>query len=244
MEIVFPDVPEYHFILRGLCSDRFPSYPKFHCEALTEFEGHLQAEIAFVPAPVAILNSDNYILLRAGNIFSYFSGPQIFSSQEDADELFVSEHDFVSQYYAKILLGEVNIKKGKGSPVIMEPRIAMMSVRDATEKFDLYNKWAKVADDLPFPLYSGIIKKSARNLKEMVENAIGVSVKYALNNASDIIKDIAIVHGIENFGMLKRVIFHFVNKNTLSITEEEMESLRALGREMENKGFHVSYPKF
>lgn len=244
MEIVFPDVPEYHFILRGLCSDRFPSYPKFHCEALTEFEGDLQAEIAFVPAPVAILNSDNYILLRAGNIFSYFSGPQIFSSREDADELFVSEHDFVSRYYAEILLGEVNIKKGKGLPVIMEPRIAMMSVRDATEKFDLYNKWAKVADDLPFPLYSGIIKKSARNLKEMVENAIGVSVKYGLNNASDIIKDIAVVHGIENFEMLKRVIFHFVNKNTLSITEEEMESLRALSREMENKGFPVSYLKF
>lgn len=244
MEIVFPDVPEYHFILKGLCSDKFPSYPKFHCDALTEFDEELRADIAFVPAPVAVLNSRNYVLLKAGNIFSYFSGPQIINARGDESELFVGEHDFVSRYYVKILLEGVKIKAGSGFPAIMEPRVAMLSIRGTAEKFDLYNKWSGIANDLPFPLYSAIIKKSERSLKGTVEEAIGASVKYALNNASDIIREIAVAYGIENFEMLKRVIFHFVNKNTLSITEEELESLRALNREMGNKGFQVSYLKF
>jgi predicted solute-binding protein len=138
----------------------------------------------------------------------------------------------------------VHIIEGSGFPAIMEPRLAMLSHGSTPEKFDLYNKWSRIASDLPFPLYSAIIKKSEKDLKGTVEDAIGASVKYALNNASDIIREIAVAHGIENFEMLKRVIFHFVNKNTFSITEEELESLRALNREMENKGFPVSYLKF
>ncbi len=244
MEIVFPDVPEYHFILKGLCSDKFPQYPKFHCDALTEFDEELRTDIAFVPAPLAILNFNNYSLLKAGNIFSYFSGPQIINSRGDEGEVFVGEHDFLSRYYVRILMDGVHIKEGSGSPAIMEPRVAMLSLRRTPDKFDLYNKWSRIANDLPFPLYSALIKRSEKDLKGTVEDAISASVKYALNNASDLIREIAVAHGIENIEMLKRVIFHFVNKNTLSITEEELESLRALNREMGNKGFRVSYLKF
>ncbi|MEM0135737.1 MAG: hypothetical protein QXU18_11035, partial [Thermoplasmatales archaeon] len=101
-----------------------------------------------------------------------------------------------------------------------------------------------VADNLPFPLYSGMIKKSAENLRGIVEEAISSSVKYALNNSSQIISDIASIYGIENFDMLKRVMFQFVNKNTLSITDEELESIKVLNQEMENKGYTVSFLTF
>ncbi|MDA8055673.1 MAG: hypothetical protein M0Z77_08535 [Thermoplasmatales archaeon] len=244
MEIVFPDIPEYHFILKGLSSDKFVSYPKFHCEAIVEFDRELTADVAFVPAPFAILNSHNYIFLRTGNIFSYFSGPRIFSVQGEDKELYVNEQDFVSQFYAKILLGDVSTKKGEGFPMIMEPRIAMLKDQNAPVKIDLYSKWTVVANDLPFPLYSGLIRKSAKPLREMVEGAITASVKYALNNSSGIIKDIATMYGIENIEMLKRVLFQFINKNTLSISEDEVASLKVLNQEMERRGYAVSSLKF
>ncbi len=244
MELEFPDIPEYHFILRGLCSDKFAAYPKFQCEAVTAFEEELTADVAFVPAPIAILNSHNYIFLRSGSIFSYFSGPQIFASQQKNDELFVSEKDLVSEYYVKILLDEVTIKKGEGFPTVMEPRIAMLGGQSGSTKFDLYGKWTEVADKLPFPLYSGIIKRSAKDLKTLIEEAVSASVKYALNNAPEVMKDIATMFSVENYEMLKRVMFQFVNKNTLSISEDEVKSLRALKEQMKNKGYAVSDLKF
>ena len=240
MEIAFPDVPEYHFILRGLYSDKFTSYPKFQCEALTEFGNELTADVAFVPAPIAIQNSHNYLFLRVGNIFSYYSGPQILSAQPDVKELFVSNDDFISEYYAKILLNDVTVRKGDGFPAIMEPRIVMLSEPSGYPKIDLYGKWKSVANNLPFPLYSGLIKKSIKDLKGIVEGAVNASIKYALDNSSEIIKDIATMYGIENIEMLKRVMFQFINKNTLSISEDEIQSLNALNREMETRGYAVS----
>jgi hypothetical protein len=239
MEIVFPDIPEYHFILKGLYSDKFTLYPKFHCEATTDFDQEITADVAFLPAPIAMMNAHNYALLKTGNIFSYFSGPQLFSPLKEFNEVFIDKRDFVSEYYARILLKGVNVRKGDGSPALMEPRIAMMSPQTNQEKMDLYEHWRTLANSLPFPLYCGMIRKSARGLKGIVEDAINASVKYALNNSSDVIKEIAMMHRIENFELLKRVMFQFINKNTLAISEEEMESLRVLNREMENRGFPV-----
>lgn len=244
MELVFPDSPEYHFILKGLYSDKFATYPKFRCEALSNFEDDLTADVAFLPAPLAILNSRNYDFLRAGNIFSYFSGPQIFPSEQENKDLFVSDRDFVSEYYARILLNDVTLKRGKGSPMIMEPRIAMMSEQRDTKKVDLYAKWNKIANNLPLPLYSGMIKKSSVDLKSIVEDAINASVRYALDNSSEIIKDIATMYGIENLELLKRVMFQFINKNTLAMSEDEVESLEVLNGEMGNRGFAVSDLRF
>jgi hypothetical protein len=244
MELEFPDIPEYHFILKGLCSDKFPAYPRFQCEAVTAFEDELTADVAFVPAPIAVLNSHGYIFLRSGSVFSHFSGPQIFASQEKNDELFVSEKDLVSEYYAKILLDEVAIKKGEGFPTIVEPRIAMLGGQSGSTKFDLYSKWAEFADKLPFPLYSGIIKRSAKDLKVLIEEAVNASVKYALDNASEVTRDIATMFSVENYEMLKRVMFQFVNKDTISISEDEVKSLMALKERMEKKGYAVSDLKF
>lgn len=244
MELEFPDIPEYHFILKGLCSDKFAAYPRFQCEAATAYGEELTADVAFVPAPIAVLNSHNYIFLRSGSIFSYFSGPQIFASEQKNDELFVSEKDLVSEYYAKILLDEVTIKKGEGFPTIVEPRIAMLGGQSGRTKFDLYAKWMEVADKLPFPLYSGIIKRSVTELKGLIEEAVNESVKYALNNVSEVTKDIATTFSIENYEMLKRVMFQFVNKNTLSISEDEVKSLMALKEQMKKKGYAVSDLKF
>ncbi len=244
MEIVFPDIPEYHFILKGLYTDQFASYPKFHCEPVTDFGTTLEADVAFVPSPVAILNSDDYVFLKTGNIFSYFSGPQIYSKEPENHELFVNEKDFVSEYYAKILLGNVSVRKGDGFPKIMEPRIALLNYQPGYPKIDLYGKWNDAASNLPFPLYSGMIRRTLRNLKEIVEEAVHSSIKYALDNSPSIIKDIATMYGIENVEMLKRVMFQFINKNTLSISDEEVESLKALSREMDNKGYRVNKLKF
>jgi hypothetical protein len=244
MEIVFPDIPEYHFILKGLCSDKFTAYPRFECDAVADFDKEITADIAFVPAPFAMMSAHGYVLLKAGNIFSYFSGPQLLSPQKENKEIFVGEKDFVSEYYAKILLKDVGVRRGDGFPALMEPRIAMLNAHEIREKIDLYEKWRVLANDLPFPLYCGMIKRSAKGLKEIVEGAINASVKYALNNSSDIIKEIAMMQRIENFELLKRVMFQFINRNTLAITEEEVESLRALNREMENMGFAVSKLKF
>ncbi len=244
MEIIFPDVPEYHFILRGLCSDKFTSYPKFRCEPVSEFEEKVTSDVAFVPAPIAIMNSHDYLFLRAGNIFSYFSGPQIFSDKTEHNELFVDRWDFVSEYYAKILLKGVEVRRGEGSPRIMEPRIAMMSGQTGIPKIDLYGKWSSLAKDLPFPLYSGMIRKSSKELRGIVEGAIHASVKYGLTNSSETIKEIAMMYGVENVELLKRVMFQFINKNTLKMSDEEMESLRILSEEMEKRGFPVSNLKF
>ena len=244
MEIVFPDIPEYHFILKGLYSNQFPSYPRFRCEPVTDFETTLKADVAFVPAPVAILNSGDYLFLKTGNIFSYFSGPQIYSNELTGNELFVNEKDFVSEYYAKILLNGVSVRRGDGYPKIVEPRIALLNYQPGLPKIDLYGKWNNFADNLPFPLYSAMIKRPLSNLKGIVEEAIHSSIKYALDNSPWIIKDIATMCGIENVEMLKRVMFQFINKNTLSISEEEVESLKALEQEMGNKGYRVSSLKF
>ncbi len=244
MEIIFPDVPEYHFILKGLCSDKFPSYPKFRCEPVSEFDEKIDSDVAFVPSPIAIMNSHDYLFLRAGNIFSYFSGPQIFSDRTDHTELFVDQRDFVSEYYAKIFLEGVEVRRGEGSPMIMEPRIAMMSDRAGLPKIDLYGRWSSVAKDLPFPLYSAMIKKSIGELRGIVEEAIHASVRYGLTNSSDTIKEIAMMYGVENVEMLKRVMFQFINKNTLSMSDEEMESLRVLNEEMENRCYPVSHLEF
>jgi predicted solute-binding protein len=244
MEIIFPDVPEYQFILKGLCSEKFPSYPKFQCEALSQFEEELDADIIFVAAPVAMLNSRNYSFLRAGNIFSYFSGPIIFSPEKENREIYVRERDFVSKYYAKILLTEVNIIIGDGFPAVMEPRNALLFPESEYRKYDLYDRWAKVTGNLPFPLYSGLIKNSIADFKGIVEGAIGASIKYALDNSSTLIRDIATSFSIQNIEMLKRAIFHFINKNTLAISDEEIESLKALNEEMRNQGYPVSKLNF
>ncbi|MCL4333525.1 MAG: hypothetical protein M1290_05140 [Candidatus Thermoplasmatota archaeon] len=239
MEIVFPDIPEYHFILKGLYSDKLPSYPRFHCEAITDFNRDIKADVAFLPAPIAMMNARDYVLLKSGNIFSYYSGPQLFSPLNEMKGVFVWEKDLVSEYYAKIFIKGVSIIKGQGYPALVEPRIAMMTSQTGREKIDLYGSWRTSADNLPFPLYCGMIRSSARGLKELVEDAVKASVKYALDNSSEVIKEIAMAHSIENFELLKRVMFQFINKNTFAITEEEIESLTTLNREMENKGFTV-----
>jgi len=244
MKVIFPDVPEYHFILRGLCSEKFPQYPKFHCEALSQFEEGFKADIVFAAAPLAMLNSSNYSFLRAGNFFSYFSGPVILSSTMENREIHVSGRDFLSKYYAKILLKESNITVGEGFPALMEPRLALLIPETGYRKYDLYNAWRKIAGDLPFPLYSGLIKDSISDLKGIVEDAIDASIRYALDNSSMLIRDIATSFGIQNIEMLKRVIFHFINKNTLIISEEEVESLKALNQEMRNQGYPVSKLNF
>lgn len=240
MEIVFPDIPEYRFILNGLCSDKLPRFPKFSCESVSRVNNRLNSDVAFVPAPLALINSREYTMIRAGNIFSYFSGPQIFSTDQNYSELFVRRDDHVSSLYVSILLNGITTKVGDGEPCVLEPRIIMLGGTTGKSKADMYNNWSSHAGNLPFPLYVGVIKRSEINLREIVEQAIRSSVKYSLDNSSDVIREIATLYGIENIHMLKRVIFHFINKNTLSISEEEIESLATLGNLMKSKGFDVT----
>lgn len=244
MKIVFPDVPEYHFILKGLYSDKFASYPKFKSTPILEFEEDIDSDIVFAPAPIAVLNSRNYVFLRVGNIFSYFSGPLILSGQKEDREYFVRKEDPLSEHYAKILLGDVSISKGDGFPAILEPRLALLGELSELSKFDLYEKWREMTDNVPFPLYLGLMRDTLTDLKGIVEEAVRSSIKYALDNSSSLIKEIASFYGIENIEMLKMAILRFINKNTMDISEEEVDSLRALSKEMRNSGFHVSKVRF
>lgn len=240
MDLLFPDTPEYHFILKGLCSGQFPAYPKFLCNPASEFDERLEGEIVFSPAPLAILNSDRYLALNTGNIFSYFSGPIVLSTEKDNDKLFVRESDFVSPYYAKFLLEKVHLEKGDSFPAILEPRLALLTAETGYQKNDLYKTWESTAPSLPFPLYMGLIRKDLKDLKGIVEDALKSSIRYSFDHSSAVVKDIATLFFIENSELLKRVIFNFVNKNTISIGEDEKEALKSLKVKMENHGYPVS----
>lgn len=240
MEVSFPDIPEYHFILKGLCGNIFTSYPKFQCEPLLDFEENIEADIVFAPAPVAMLNSHSYVIMRSGSIFSYFSGPSIFSIEGRFNELYVREKDFISYYYARLFLKNVRILKGNGFPAIIEPRLCLLNLNTQYRKEDLYGRWSIVAGNLPFPLYVGLIKNELKDSKEIVENAINSSIKYSLENFSAIIKDLAAISHTENVEMLKRTVLHFVNKHTMRMGMDEADALIALKNEMENSGFPVA----
>lgn len=239
MDLVFPDTPEYHFILKGLCSNVFATYPKFRCDPKSNFEDKVEGDIVFVPAPVAVLNSDRYIVLKSGGIFSYFSGSSIFSSENQFDTLYVRRRDFVSVYYAKLLLTDKRILRGEGFPALIEPRLSFFNVNSPQKVDDLYKRWSKAVGNLPFPLYVGMIEKELKESKELLENAINSSIKYSLDNFSSSAKEIALSFHIENLGMLKRAILHFVNKNTMTMGDDEIDALMALNNEMKNSGYPV-----
>jgi len=240
MEITFPDVPEYHFILMALCRNTFTSFPKFRCEPQSDPGEMPGPEIAFLPAPVAMLNSQNYVILKSGNIFSYFSGPTIFSASETVNELHIHDKDFTSYHYAKIFFKNYTVIRDQGFPALVEPRLSLLNPGLGQKKMDLYHLWTKVADNLPFPLYVGMIKNEIIDFKEIVEKAINQSIRFSLENFSTVVKDISSASQIENVEILKRVILHFVNKNTMHMGNEEIEALIALRNEMENSGFPVS----
>ncbi|MEM0073979.1 MAG: MqnA/MqnD/SBP family protein [Thermoplasmatales archaeon] len=240
MEVMFPDTPEYRFILRGLCDNVFPAYPKFQCDSFDSREYNVESDIAFLPAPLAVVMMDRYLVLNAGAVFSYFSGPILINSNEKYTELYIRKDDFYSRHYARIFLGDVILKEGEeGYPAILEPRLAIISGPFPYPKVDLYSKWSAFAGSLPLPLYCGIIKKDLREAKEIVEEAIGASVRYALSNSDTLIKDIAHLHGVKNVDILKRAILNFVNRNSLSMAPEELEALGILKKEMLNRNIKI-----
>ncbi|MEM0130156.1 MAG: MqnA/MqnD/SBP family protein [Thermoplasmatales archaeon] len=240
MEVMFPDIPEYRFILRGLCDNVFPAYPKFQCDSFDSREYNAESDIAFVSAPLAVIMMGKYLTLGAGAVFSYFSGPILINPDEKNTELYIRKEDFYSRHYARIFLGDVTLKEGEeGYPALLEPRLAIMSGPFPYPKVDLYSKWSALAGYLPLPLYCGIIKKDLMEVKGIVEEAIGASVKYALSNSDTLIKDIAHLHGMKNVDMLKRAILNFVNRNSLSMAPEELEALGVLRKEMVNRSIKV-----
>ncbi|MGC8644812.1 MAG: MqnA/MqnD/SBP family protein [Thermoplasmata archaeon] len=239
MEVKFPEIPEYRFMLNALCGNIFPSFPRFRCDPLDSMSGLEDADVAFVPAPVALARSDSYVILSAGAIFSYLTGPVIVSPVEGYKELQVRRDDFFSRSYARIFLSGIAIKEGDGYPAILEPRLAILSSPFPYPKVDLYSSWASITENLPLPLYCGIIRRDIRETRGIVEEAVRASVKYALNNADLLVKEIAHLHGIRSTDLLKRVVLNFINKNTLSMAVDEREAIEALRGVMEKKGIGV-----
>ncbi|MEM0127933.1 MAG: MqnA/MqnD/SBP family protein [Thermoplasmatales archaeon] len=195
----------------------------------------IQSDIAFIPSPLAVLKMNQYFMLSAGAIFSYFSGPIVVNPGETFNELYVRKEDFYSRHYAKIFLKDAILKEGEGYPAVFEPRLAIMLGPFSYPKTDLYSAWSSLAESLPLPLYCGMIKRELRDVKKIVEEAIRTSVKYALNNSDLLIKDIAHLQGIKNVDMLKRVILNFVNRDTLSMAADEVEAIGILKNAIESR---------
>jgi|GEM_PF-3504519 hypothetical protein len=235
MDIRYPDIAEYRFILDALCGNIFPSFPRFRCEAVASLSEGLEADISFVPAPLAVAKSESHLILSSGSIFSYFSGPIIVAPREEYTELYVPRDDFYSVFFARVFMPGISIKEGDDYPSLLEPRLAILRSPFPYPKIDLYSSWASVASNLPIPIYCGIIRKEMEEAKRIAEDAIRASVKYALNNSDLLIKEIAHIHDVKNVDLLKRVVLNFVNKNTLSMAQEEVEAIQALKRAMDEK---------
>ncbi len=234
MEIIYPDIIEYNFILRGLCSDRSISQFEFTCESYQESEEKMEGDIMFLPAPLAVRKLDKYSILNSGSVFSYFSGPSIMLTVRDFSDVYVRKGDMLSFYYGKLLGSKYRIIIGSGEPVLTEPGRILELYNKNTEKIDLYEEWGKITNFLPMPLYLGLISNEILDLKSQIERLIYTSIKNSLENFSTVTDDIYRERKISNPDMVKMIILQYVNKRSINMGKEENEAIEFL-RNLMNK---------
>ncbi len=236
MEIIYPDIAEYNFILKGICSAPLSSSSGVKCESYSECVEGTEGDVLFLPAPIAIRKLMNYTILDSGNIFSYFSGPSIMLTISEFNNVYVKKGDHISYYYGKLLGGKFNIIKGEGEPVLVEPGRILEMYNPTTKKIDLYEAWGSLSNFLPMPLYLGLINNNIIDMKSQVEKMIYNSLKNSFNNFNSIIDEIYRERMTSNPDIIKMIVLQYVNKRSLNLGEEELEAIKFLKKIMEDKG--------